>query len=75
MWLQLPEGSTFNLASARALKVGSGTSGDNFAVVAEMPDGEDVILAEYHLPQAAHQVHEEITRALKDGKRLFTLKG
>ena len=76
MWLQLPEGTAFNLDRAQALKVGSGTgTSENFALVAELPGGEEVILAEYHLPQAAQQVYEQVVQALKDGTRLYRLKG
>jgi len=75
MWLQLPEGTTFNLDRAQALKVGSGAGGtQNFALVAEMPGGEEIVLAEYHLPQAAQQVYEQVVQALKDGTRLYRLK-
>jgi hypothetical protein len=77
MWLQLPEGTVFNLNSAQALKVGSGSgSSQNFALVAEMPGGNEIVLAEYHLPQAAQQVYEQVVQALKDGgTRLYRLKG
>ena len=74
MWLQLSDGSTFNLSTARAVKVGSGTTGENFALVAEMPDGQECVLAEFHLPQAAQQAYEQVNRALKDGTRLLALK-
>jgi hypothetical protein len=76
MWLQLPEGTVFNLDRAQALKVGSGSgASENFALVAEMPGGEEVILAEFHSPQTAQQVYEHVVQALKDGTRLYRLKG
>jgi hypothetical protein len=75
MWLQLPEGTAFNLDRAQALKVGSAAGGgQNFALVAEMPGGEEIVLAEYHLPQAAQQGYEQVVQALKDGTRLHRLK-
>ena len=75
MWLELPEGTAFNLDRATVLKVGSGSSAsENFALVAELTPGEEVVLAEYHLPQAAQQAYEQVVQALKDGKRLFRLK-
>lgn len=74
MWLQIAEDTTFNLQSARAIKVGSaGSSSENFALVAELPDGDEVILAEFHLPQAAQQALTRINRALKDGTRFLDL--
>ncbi|MFQ5733428.1 MAG: hypothetical protein ACE5KM_15935 [Planctomycetaceae bacterium] len=74
MWLQLSDDTTFNLSIAQALKVGSaGGSSENFALVAELPGGEEVVLAEYHLPQAAQQALEQVNQALKDGTRLVKL--
>jgi hypothetical protein len=76
MWLQLPEGTAFNLDRAQALKVGSGAgASENFALVAEMPGGEEIILTEFHSPQTAQQVYEHVVLALKDGTRLYRLKG
>ena len=73
MWLQISEDTTFNLGIARAVKIGSGASGENFALVAELTGGEEVILAEFHMPQAAQDALERVNRALSDGTRVFTL--
>lgn len=75
MWLQLPDGSAFNLNAARSVKVGSAPGeNDNFALVAEMPDGEEVALLEFHLPQAAQKTLETVVQALKDETRFLKLK-
>lgn len=75
MWLQLSNGSTFNLNSARAIRVGSaGGETSEWALLAEMPSGEDVVLAEYHSPQGAQKAHEEVVKALKGEARLMELK-
>jgi hypothetical protein len=75
MWLKLTDGNTFNTAVAQCVKVGSaGDSEDaNWAVIAEMPAGDDVVLAQYHLPQAAQEGLEKILHGLEHGKRFLDL--
>ncbi len=75
MWLQLPDGSVFNTNTARCIKVGSAQGeNENFALVAEMPNGDDFSLIEFHLPQAAQQALENVVQALKDETRFLKLK-
>ena len=74
MWLKLPEGRTFNTAVARSLKIGTaGGADDNWAVIAEMPDGEDIVLAQFHLPQAAQDAFDTILASLKRGATYLDL--
>jgi len=74
MWLQLPDGTVFNLNTAKSLKVGSVAGhSENWALLAEMPTGEDVVLVEYHSPQGAQRAQDEIVKALKHGKTCLDL--
>ena len=74
MWLQLADGSTFNLNAARALKVGSaGGDSENWALLAETMAGDDVILAEYHSPQTAQKAQDEVVKAIQDGRPHYDL--
>ncbi len=75
MWLKLPEGNTFNTAVARSVKVGSaGVSEDaNWAVIAEMPSGDDIILAQYHLPQKAQDAFDSIVDGFRQGATFLDL--
>ncbi len=75
MWLKLPEGNTFNTAVARSVKVGSAGESDdaNWAVIAEMPTGEDIVLAQYHLPQKAQDAFDAILKGFKHGSTYLDL--
>lgn len=75
MWLKLPEGNTFNTAVAHSVKVGSaGDSEDaNWAVIAEMPTGDDVVLAQYHLPQKAQDAFDAIVKGFEQGATFLDL--
>ena len=74
MWLKLPEGTTFNTAVARSLKIGTaGGADDNWAIIAELTHGEEVVLCQYHLPQAAQNDFEKILQAIKQGETFLDL--
>ena len=74
MWLRLPDGTVFNLNAARVLKVGSaGGDSANWALLAELPGGEDVVLSEYHSPQAAQEAQNRVMKALKGEERILEL--
>lgn len=74
MWLNLSNGSTFNLNTARAVRVGpAGGSSDEWALLAEMPNGDDVVLAEFHSPQGAQKAHDEVVEALQAETRMLDL--
>lgn len=74
MWLRLPDGTAFNLSTARTLKVGSARhDSTNWALVAELPGGEDVVLSEYHSPQAAQEAQNRVLKALKGEERILDL--
>lgn len=74
MWLILSNGSTFNLNTARAIRVGAaGGTSDEWALLAEMPNGEDIVLAEFHSPQGAQKTHDEVIKALKTETRMLDL--
>jgi hypothetical protein len=75
MWVKLADGPVFNAASARAIKVGpAGSAEGNWAIIAEMPNGEEIPLAEYHLPQTAQASHEIVVENLKLGMRFMELE-
>ncbi len=75
MWLKLPEGNTFNTSMALCVKVGSaGDSEDaNWAVIAELPSGDDIVLAQYHLPQKAQDAFDSIIDGFQRGASFLDL--
>lgn len=76
MWLKLPEGSTFNTAVARSVKVGPADESEdaNWALIAEMPVGNDVVLAQYHLPQQAQDAFDSILKGFRQGTTFLDLE-
>ena len=76
MWLQLPDGSTFNLSVAQSISFGGRDGGteNEWVLLAQMPSGETVVLAQYHSPQAAQTAYSTIIDCLKQGARFMELK-
>lgn len=73
MWLKLPDGSTFNTESARTLKYGVAGGDGEWGVLAVMPSGDEVTLAQFTSPQAAQVAYDTITDRLKHGTRFLEL--
>lgn len=75
MWLQLSDGSLFNTDSARTLRIGSPPEApeNEWAVIADLSDGESVTLAEHHSPQAAQKDLDNIVDCLSRGERILSL--
>ena len=75
MWLKLSDGSLFNTDTARSLRIGSpaGAPENEWAVLADLPDGESVTLAEHHSPQAAQKDLDPIVDCLSRGERILAL--